>query len=368
MKFQWVEPESLAIKGVRQKRVSRKSAPILPLRVRGFIMADYKRELVSDVTEALLDRLNQEEVEVVSEEMAIALNDYEVTKVVKAVVPYNGVNEMILKRYKACLIIAGRSPKTITAYIRTVTKLFEALQKNYTDMTVSDLRYFLAYEKSRGVSNRTLENTRVQISSFFTWLLEEELINKNPCRSIAPIRYPKEIKLPFSVIEIDAMRTACKSKKERAIIEVLLASGVRVSELCSIQLPDVNFDSGTITVREGKGSKQRTVYLNELATKHLVAYLSSRNVNGNYLFYNKQKEPLNAGGVRHILKGIEKRADITNVHPHRFRRTFATSLANRGMEVQEIAKLLGHSNLNTTLEYVYTSDEKIRSSYVKFSM
>ena len=331
-------------------------------------MADYKRQLVSDVTEALMDRLAQDEVEVVSEEMAIALNDYEVTKVGGAVVPYSGMNEMIVKRYKACLLIAGRSPKTIQAYERAVKKLFEALQKNYTDMTVSDLRYYLAYEKSRGVSNRTLENTRVQISSFFTWLLDEELINKNPCRSIAPIRFPKEVKLPFSVVEIDSMRTACKSKKERAIVEVLLATGVRVSELCSIQLPDVNFDNGSITVREGKGSKQRTVYLNELATKHLVAYLTSRNVNGNCLFYNKKKEPLNAGGVRHILKRIEARAGTSNVHPHRFRRTFATSLANRGMEVQEIAKLLGHANLNTTLEYVYTSDEKIHASYTKYSM
>lgn len=331
-------------------------------------MADYKRQLVSDVTEALMDRLAQDEVEVVSEEMVIALNDYEVTKVSGAIVPYSGMNEMIVKRYKACLMIAGRSPKTIHAYERTAKKLFEALQKNYTDMTVSDLRYYLAYEKSRGVSNRTLENTRVQISALFTWLLDEELINKNPCRSIAPIRFPKEVRLPFSVIEIDAMRSACKSKKERAIIEVLLATGVRVSELCSITLTDVSFDSGSITVREGKGSKQRTVYLNELATKHLVAYLTSRNVTGNYLFYNKQKEPLNAGGVRHILKRIEERAGISNVHPHRFRRTFATNLANRGMEVQEIARLLGHSNLNTTMEYVYTSDEKIRASYTKYSM
>lgn len=331
-------------------------------------MVDYKAQLVSDVTEALLDRLDREEVEVVSEEMAITLNDYDVTKRETQIVTYSGMNEMILKRYQACLIIAGRSPKTIDAYVRTATKLFEALQKNYTDMSVSDLRFFLAYEKSRGVSNRTLENTRVQISSFFSWLLDEELIEKNPCRSIAPIRYPKEVKYPFSEVEIDAIRTACGTKKERAIVEVLLASGVRVSELCAIQLSDVNFDTYAIAVREGKGGKQRTVYINELANKHLVAYLTNRDIAGNYLFYNKWKEPLNAGGVRHILKSIEARSGVTNVHPHRFRRTFATRLANRGMEIQEIGKLLGHANLNTTLEYVYTSDDKIHTSYMRYSM
>lgn len=330
-------------------------------------MADYKTQLISDVSEALVGQIGQKDIETVSDEMAIALRDYEVTKRVTELVKYEGANEMILKRYKACLVIAGRSPKTVAQYERIVKKLFIALQKNYTDMTVSDLRFFLAYEKSRGVSNRTLENTRVQISSFFTWLLEEELIPKNPCRSIPPIKYTKEVRLPFSAIEIDAIRSACKSKKERAIIEFLLASGVRVSELCSIRLSDINFDTLSIKVREGKGSKQRTVYINDLASKHLVDYLTSRNISGDYLFYNKKKEPLNPGGVRFLLKEIEKRAGITNVHPHRFRRTFATGLANRGMEIQEIGKLLGHANLNTTLAYVYTSEEKIRTSYLRYS-
>lgn len=330
-------------------------------------MADYKTQLISDVSEALVGQIGQKDIETVSDEMAIALRDYEVTKRVTELVKYEGANEMILKRYKACLIIAGRSPKTIEAYERIVKKLFIALQKNYTDMTVSDLRYFLAYEKSRGVSNRTLENTRVQISSFFTWLLDEELINKNPCRSIAPIKFTKEVKLPFSAIEIDAIRSACKNKKERAIVEFLLSSGVRVSELCTIRISDINFDTLSVIVKEGKGSKQRTVYINELASKHLVEYLTARNVNGDYLFYNKKKQPLNPGGVRHLLKTIEERAGITNVHPHRFRRTFATGMANRGMDIQEIGKLLGHSNLDTTMTYVHISEEKIRTSYLKYS-
>ena len=330
-------------------------------------MADYKAQLVADVTEALVGQIRQSDIETVSDEMVIALRDYEVTKRVTDLVKYDGANEMILKRYKACLVIAGRSEKTVAQYERTVKKLFIALQKNYTDMTVSDLRFFLAYEKSRGVSNRTLENTRVQISAFFSWLLEEELINKNPCRSITPIKYTKEVKLPFSTVEIDAIRSACKTKKELAIVEFLLSSGVRVSELCTIRISDVNFDTLAVVVREGKGSKQRTVYINDLTSKHLIEYLSKRNVAGDYLFYNKAKQPLNPGGVRHILKTIEERAGIANVHPHRFRRTFATGLANRGMDIQEIGKLLGHSNLNTTLTYVYTSDEKVRTSYLRYS-
>jgi site-specific recombinase XerD len=330
-------------------------------------MADYKSQFVSEVSEALVGQISQNDIGIVSGEMTLALRDYELTKRVTDLVKYDGVNELILKRYKACLVIAGRSPKTIAQYERTIKKLFITLQKNYTDMTVSDLRYFLAYEKSRGVSNRTLENTRVHISAFFTWLLDEELIYKNPCRAILPIKYTKEVKLPFSAIEIDAIRSSCKTKKERAIIEFLLASGVRVSELCAVRISDINFDTLSVVVREGKGAKQRTVYINDLASKHLVEYLTSRNISGDYLFYNKQKEQLNPGGVRHILKTIEKRAGVSDVHPHRFRRTFATGLANRGMEIQEIGKLLGHASLNTTLTYVYTSEEKIRTSYLKFT-
>jgi len=330
-------------------------------------MADYKTQLVNDVTTALTGQLDRGSIETVSNEMIVALRDYEVTKQVKQLVAYDGANEMILKRYKACLLIAGKSPKTITAYEYTLKKLFQTLQKNFVDMTVSDLRYFLAYEKSRGISNRTLENVRVHVSAFFTWMLDEELVAKNPCRTIKPIKYADEVRLPFSSVEIDALRSACKNKKERAIIEVLLASGVRVSELCSIRISDINFDTLSIKVREGKGNKQRTVYINELANKHLVEYLTTRGVNGDYLFYNKWKKPMDTGGIRHTLNKIAERAEVTNVHPHRFRRTFATGMANRGMDIQEIARLLGHSSLNTTLKYVYSSEEKIRTSYLKYS-
>ena len=138
--------------------------------------------------------------------------------------------------------------------------------------------------------------------------------------------------------------------------------------MCAIRLSDIDFNTLTVIVKEGKGAKQRRVYINELASKHLVDYLSSRNINGDYLFYNKWRKPLNAGGVRHILNQIAERAGVCNVHPHRFRRTFATNLSNRGMSVEDIRALLGHENLNTTMMYVSTSAEKVRTSYLKYSL
>lgn len=330
-------------------------------------MADYKMQLITEVAQGLTTKIAPDDIGIVSEEMAYTLKDYDVTKRTTDIVVYDGINEEIIKRYKACMIIAGRSEKTIYGYERCLMNLFRVVQRNYMDMTVSDLRYFLAYEKSRGISNRTLENTRIRVLSFFNWLVDEDMITKNPCKTITPIKYTKKIKKPFSSIEIDAMRSACKNEKERAIVEFLLATGVRVNELCTMMLSDINFDTNTIRVRLGKGQKQRITYMNDLAKKHLVNYLQSRNTNGEYLFYNKFGSPLNEGGVRHILKTVEDRAGITNVHPHRFRRTFATQLSNRGMDLNEIQRLLGHTNINTTMEYVITNDDRVHVSYMKYS-
>ena len=330
-------------------------------------MADYKLQFIQSTEESLAFILDNETREKVIDLITRNLREYEVVKAETALVEYQGVNETLLKKYCACLLIGGKSKKTIAQYKRTAEKLFQAVQKNFTDMDVYDIRLFLAIEKQRGVSNRTLENTRANLSAFFQWLHQEDLIPKNPCSNISPIKYTDKVRLPFSSVEIDALRFACKNEKERAIIELLLSSGVRVSELTGMKVQDIDFQKMSVHVTNRKGSKERTTFMNDLARKHLQTYLSERGIFGEYLFYNKQGTPLNPGGVRHLLNEIGKRATVDNVHPHRFRRTFASGMADRGMNIQEIRKLLGHTNINTTLEYVYTSDEQIHSSYMKYS-
>ena len=264
-------------------------------------------------------------------------------------------------------MISGKSEKTIAQYKRTAEKLAQVTNKIYTDIGVYDIRLFLAEEKQRGVSNRTLENTRANLSAFFQWLLQEDHITKNPCMNISPIKYTDKVRLPFSTVEIDSLRFACRTAKERAIIETLLATGMRVSELTGLEVSDVNFSDMSVHVKNGKGAKERTVYIDDLARTHLQEYLKSRKNESSILFLNKDGTQIAPGGIRHILKQLGKRAGVDNVHPHRFRRTFATGMANRGMDIQEIRKLLGHSNINTTLEYVYTSDEKAHASYLRYS-
>lgn len=329
-------------------------------------MADCKLQFIKETEVALSYRLDKEAREIAVDTITTNLDRYDVTEKETHLIPYQEVNEELLKRYVACLLIEGKSKKTVMQYKYTVEKFAETVRKNYNETTVYDIRLFLAYEKQRGVSNRTLENIRANLSAFFQWLTREDLILKNPCLNVPCIKYTDKVRLPFSDVEIDKLRAACKTKKERAIIELLLSSGVRVSELTALNISDIDFNAMTVHVRCGKGAKDRTTYINDLTRTHLEAYLTERKEQGDILFYNKKKQRLNAGGVRFLLHELEKRAGVDNVHPHRFRRTLASKLASRGMNIQDIQHLLGHTNINTTMEYVHMSNNAVHASYLRY--
>lgn len=322
--------------------------------------------LINDFRENLIDKVSPDIAEIVTNELIKSLLNYDVSKGSRELVTYDDIDYRILKRYCACLTIDGKSENTIKQYYRTAVKLIETIHKHYTDMDVYDIRLFLAVEKDNGISNHTLENIRANLSAFFQWMLLEELINKNPCMNIKPIKYTDKVKMPFSPVEIDAMRNACKNNKERAIMELLLSSGMRVSELTQMDVGDVNFDELSIHIKHGKGSKERMTYMNDITKSYLQKYLAERKFDGEALFYNKWSKRINSGGIRHIVKAIGDRANVENVHPHRFRRTFATGMASRGMSLQDIKTLLGHSDINTTMEYVCVDSEKVHISYKQY--
>lgn len=296
------------------------------------------------------------------------LADFEVTERCTDLVIPDGTNEKILKRYCACLNLDGKSKGTIYQYNRCITKLIQLIPKPVTDMGVYDIRYFLAMEKERGVSGRSLENNRACLSAFFQWMTNEDMIRKNPCMNIKPIKYTDECRLPFSDTEMDALRGACRTKKERAILEMLASTGLRVSELKDLDVTDIDLNTNTVKVRHGKGDKERITYMTDVAMKHYKEYLYDRKAMHTSAFVNRCGERLTANGIRLILNKIGERAGVDNVHPHRFRRTFATGLASRGMDVQEVGKLLGHANINTTMVYVHTNDASVKMSYSKYAV
>lgn len=326
-------------------------------------MEDARMELVRSLEIILSGSFDIPQISIISNAAVKALSDYEISRRCTDLVPLDDFNEKTIKRYSACLLLDGKSEKTVKQYVRTCRKLSDLLHKRFDEMGAYDIRFYLAHDMERGLNASSIETQRAYLSAFFQWLTNEDIIQKNPAAKIPPIKCTKEVRKAFSDVEIDALRFACRTEKERAIIELLLSTGVRVSELCTMEVDDINKNTMAVHVKHGKGNKERITYINDVALRHLIAYTNSRKEKGPALFYNKNHEPIEPGGVRFVLNTIAKRANVDNVHPHRFRRTFATNFAKRGMEIQNIQKLMGHTNLNTTMVYIALDDSQLQASY-----
>lgn len=330
-------------------------------------MDDSRMNLLKSIEGCLFNVLDFEEAQEISQKITIILGDFKVSKCSTDIVVPDSANEKIIKLYCNCLVIDGKSQNTIYQYQRAIRKLNDYVCKPFSEMGVYDIRLYLASEKERGCSDRSVENIRSYLSAFFTWMTSEGMIPKNPMANIKSIGYHEEIKEAFSEVEIDKLRTACKTAKERAILEMLIATGVRVSELSAMNVCDIDSKNLEVKVVHGKGDVERITYITPVAMTHLEKYLETRpEQEALFLFANKGHTRLRPNGIRFILERIANRANINNVHPHRFRRTFATMLARRGMDIREIQSLMGHKNINTTMIYVCNDKEGIKASYKKY--
>lgn len=331
-------------------------------------MSDEKTKLTDAIVEKLSTQFDTDHLVMVREAVTKVLADYNVSEQCTQMVVYDDKNDRLLKRYVACMSIDGKSEKTINLYARILKRFADFLGLPFDKVGTYDIRFFLASMKETGISDRTLENYRSYISAFYQWMCREDIIIKNPCDKIKPIKYKEEVRLPFSDTEIDSLRSACKNERQRAIIELLLSSGVRVEELVMLNVNDLDLKNRSVHVKEGKGKKERITYMSEICAYHVSHYLENRKHNTVELFVNnKTLNRTLPGGIRSILKDIGKVAKVDNVHPHRFRRTFATNLSRRGMDVQTISKLMGHSNIDTTMIYVYEDKSRIAQEYNKYT-
>lgn len=328
-----------------------------------------KDKLLRDIELKLSLQLPTEQREKAMHCIISCLNNYDVTeRVTDLTVRHEDLNEQILRRYVACIRIDGKAESSIRQYVRTLIKLAELIRKPYTKMSAQDIRYYLGDIKERGGKNSHIENQRSYVSAFFRWMLDEELIEKNPCAKVKTIKVEKEIRLPFSAVEIDRMRSVCSRPLDRAIIETLLSSGVRRKELCNLKVTDVDLDKRILTVRHGKGGKDRIVYISDVAAEHIRIYLSKRKIKSDVLFVSQiSKAEYTPGGMLEMVVRIGAKAQVEGAYPHRFRRTFATEMFRRGMDIHAISKLMGHSNIATTQRYIYTADDQLQAEYRKYS-
>lgn len=272
----------------------------------------------------------------------------------------------LLRAFIEAKEVEGRSPKTLNRYSYLIKNFLNACGTQTQKITVYHLRSYLMSEKRRGINDRTLEGLRSVLSSYFGWLQKEGLIQANPCANLGAIKCQKVVREPYSPTDIERLKEACSSLRDRAIISFLLSTGCRISEVCGLNRSDIDMTAAECTVL-GKGNKQRIVYLDSVTIMLLRRYFNSRKDIHKALFVGLRGERLEPGGVRAMLKVLEQKTGVQNVHPHRFRRTLATNLIAHGMPIQEVASILGHDKLDTTMRYVYLDKTAVKNSYTKYS-
>ena len=326
---------------------------------------DIRNEITRKVVGKLKNRVPNEVVEMVHDALAITLNEYEVQERNTEVALVDDMPEKMLAMYLGTLRLEGKSEKTITRYYEVDRKLIRFLRKPLEEVNTNDIRCYMAYRRQSGaVSNRTLDGERRCFSSFFSWLSDEGYIGKNPVACMKQIKYRKEIKKPFSDVELEKIRISCKTKRDRALVEFLYSTGCRVSEVVELELEDIDFEQNQLTVL-GKGNKERTVFLSPVCVMHLREYIKARKYGA--IFNGKGSERLSKNGIEAALRKVGERAGVENVHPHRFRRTLATNLLNRGMSIQDVAEILGHADLKTTQIYCYIDKKNVENAYRKYA-
>jgi site-specific recombinase XerD len=331
-------------------------------------MRDTKTEFIQSIEESLVGHLSSSTLALVSSIITKKLSDYDITERCTSVSSFNTDNDRILKLYNACLLVDGKSQNTVKMYLRHCKSFSDFIRKRFTEMTAYDLRFYLANEMSKGLKGSTRETKRAVISSFFQWMYRDGIIDSNPMVKIKPIKYDSKVKKPLYDIDIDKIRRACIDKRERAVIEMLLSTGVRVSELVNMQVGDIDKVTLAVHVKHGKGNKERITFTTPVSMYHVLEYISNRKEAGDYLIYNKNHDRIGVRGIQRMIKRIAKRAGVSDVYPHRFRRTFATNLSKRGMNVQDIQVLMGHTDSSTTMGYIALDSTSIHVSYQKYTV
>lgn len=271
----------------------------------------------------------------------------------------------MLDTFISAMRVQGRSEKTIERYRYIIGRFMKYVKVPTRRVNVYHVRNWLAAEKGRGVADSTLEGNRQVLSSFFGWLFRETLIEKNPLVNVGVIKVPKKIRKTYSDMDMARLNRGCHSIRDKAIINFLATTGCRVSEMTSLDRDALDLIHCECIIH-GKGNKERIVFFDRATGMLLEDYLAQRKDDCPALFLSKQKKRLEPGGVRIMLKVLAKETGVEHVHPHKFRRTFATELA-RKMPIQEISKLLGHEKLETSMRYVNVNDDDIRHDYRKFA-
>lgn len=277
-------------------------------------------------------------------------------------------NDEFLKMFLDAKRIEGCSDRTIKYYRVTIEYLLKNVVSPIRKITTEMMRaYLVDYQKINNCGKTTVDNIRRNISSFFSWLEEEDYILKSPMRRIHKIKTQKTVKNIISDEEIEKLRDNCKNIRDTAMIDLLYSTGIRVGELVKLNIEDIDFSERECVVF-GKGDKERRVYFDAKSKIHLKNYIESRKDNNPALFVtlNAPYDRLKISGVEIRIRELGRMLNLEKVHPHKFRRTMATRAIDKGMPIEQVQKILGHSQIDTTMQYAIVNQNNVKASHRKY--
>lgn len=293
------------------------------------------------------------------------LSKYDITRKTS---PAPSTNTQLLNSFLSAKKIEGKSPKTLAYYKNTLARLLTATKKPIKQTTTDDLRNYLSeFQSKNGSSNVTIDNIRRIFSSFFSWLEDEDFIVKSPVRRIHKVKTTKVVKETLSDEELEKLRETASSYRDRAIVEFLASTGVRVGEIVNLNINAIKLDDRSAIVL-GKGNSEREVYFDARTKIHLERYLKTRTDKNEALFVSNKipNNRLTIGTIESIVKKIGEKSSVSHVHPHKFRRTLATRAIDKGMPVEQVQKLLGHVRIDTTMHYAMVNQTNVKISHRKY--
>ena len=277
-------------------------------------------------------------------------------------------NTELMEAFLAAKRVEGCSQKSLKYYRSTINAMLDTVGKQVQEIVTGDLRtYLTAYQKEKGSSKVTIDNIRRILSSFFSWLEDEDYILKSPVRRIHKVKTASNIKETYSDETLELMRDSCTEMRDLAMIDLLASTGMRVGEMVLLNREDIDFNERECAVF-GKGDKERMVYFDARTKLHLQSYLDSRTDENAALFVSL-KAPhsrLTIGGVETRLRELGKRLGVSKVHPHKFRRTLATMAIDKGMPIEQLQQLLGHKRIDTTLQYAMVKQSNVKLAHKKY--
>ena len=323
-----------------------------------------KNSLIRTINSEMNSYLNNYQLEKLNEILEYNFYNYEVVEIEENKKDFEDYTGLFIASKK----VEGCSERTLNYYQTTINNMLEEVDKNIKTIDTNDLRSYLTnYQNKNNCSKVTIDNVRRILSSFFSWLEDEDYIIKSPIRRIHKIKTTKIIRETYTDETIEKLRDGCEEIRDLALIDFLSSTGVRVGELVRLNREDINFEERSCIVF-GKGSKEREVYFDARTKLHLEKYLSIRKDNNPALFVSllAPYDRLEISGVEIRLRKLGNDLELQRVHPHKFRRTMATKAIDKGMPIEQVQRLLGHAKIDTTLQYAMVNQTNVKLSHLNY--